>query len=78
MRAKGLVAGVGVVLAFLAGACESGGERKTMRDRQDDALADPFGYKVDLKEKPRDISGGGLTEFDRDAFKRDVDAVFNP
>ncbi len=47
----------------------------TVRDRQDAALRDPFGYKVMQDE---DVSGGKLHEFKGDAMKRDLDHVFNP
>ena len=42
----------------------------------DRALADPMHYKPGFEES--DISGGGLTEFNKKAFRRDVDGVFNP
>jgi hypothetical protein len=48
----------------------------SVRDRQDAALRDPFGYKSDVDQY--DVSGGGIGEFDRDAMKRDIDHVFNP
>ena len=47
----------------------------TVRDRQDAALRDPFGYKVMQDE---DVSGGKLHEFKGDAMKRDLDNVLNP
>ena len=48
----------------------------TMEQRQQQLIADPFGYKTDTPNT--DISGGDLTQFDKDAFKKDVDHVFNP
>ncbi len=39
------------------------------------ALNDPMNYSPD---KDEDISGGGLTEFHGDAFKKDMDHVLNP
>ncbi len=47
----------------------------SMRDRQNQALADPFGYKVTEEE---DISGGKLHEYKKDSMKRDLDHVLNP
>ena len=47
----------------------------TVRDRQDAALRDPFGYKVMQDE---DVSGGKLHEFKGDAMKRDLNNVLNP
>ena len=42
----------------------------------DRALADPMHYKPGFEES--DISGGGLTEFNKKAIRREVDGVFNP
>lgn len=42
--------------------------------RQAELLRDPFGYKMD----DNDISGGNISEFDRDAFKKDIGNVLNP
>lgn len=47
-----------------------------MEEKQQQLLNDPFGYKSDTGKT--DITGGDLTNFDRDAFKKDVDNVFNP
>ena len=41
-----------------------------------DALRDPYGYSPDFQET--DISGGGLSDFDRDAFNKDLNSVFDP
>ena len=46
------------------------------RERQDAALRDPFDYKPDFET--RDVSGGGLHEFDNQGMKRDIDHVLNP
>ena len=45
-------------------------------DRQQKALKDPYGYSPGFEKT--DISGGKLGTFDKDAFKKDVDRVFNP
>jgi hypothetical protein len=47
----------------------------SVRQRQDEALRDPFGY--DTKDVPT-VTGGKTGEFDKAGFKRDVDRVFNP
>ena len=39
------------------------------------ALDDPMGYKPAMND---DISGGGISNYDRAAVKRDVDHVLNP
>jgi len=49
---------------------------KTTHERQQDALRDPFGYSPQVENT--DISGGDLGNFDKDAFGKDVDSVFNP
>ncbi len=45
-------------------------------DRQQKAMKDPFGYSPGFEKT--DISGGNVGTFDKDAFKKDVDRVFNP
>jgi hypothetical protein len=39
------------------------------------AMSDPMGYSPSQQE---DISGGGLTDFNNDAFKKDMNHVLNP
>jgi hypothetical protein len=46
-------------------------------DRQAAALKDPMNYKPE-EERPYDISGGGVNNLDKKAFKRDLDDVLNP
>lgn len=48
----------------------------SMRERQDRAMQDPFGYSS--TDDTADISGGGLSDFDRDGFNRDLKNVLNP
>ncbi len=70
---------LGLSSAVLVGCADgtSGTTRpSSVRERQDAALRDPFNYSPDIGQS--DISGGGLTEFDKDGFKKDVDRVFNP
>jgi hypothetical protein len=40
------------------------------------ALRDPMGYKPAFDD--HDISGGGITTFDKEAFKRDLDSALSP
>jgi hypothetical protein len=53
----------------------------SVRERQDAALKDPFGYgpntQGDLMQKEH-ISGGGIGDFDKKAMKRDLDDVLSP
>ena len=45
-------------------------------ERQDEAMRDPFGYSANPENT--DISGGGLTDFDRGSFKKDLKNVLDP
>jgi len=47
-----------------------------VRERQDAAMRDPFGYGGSTEKV--DITGGDITKFDKQSFKRDVDSVMNP
>ncbi len=49
----------------------------SVRERQEQAMKDPMNYKVE-PGTPRSTDRGGMWQFDRDGFKRDVDHVFNP
>ncbi len=48
----------------------------TMQEKRDAMLKDPMGYKTSTDKY--DISGGKVNEFDKNAFKKDVDDVLNP
>ncbi len=63
------------IMALLAmGGCAS--DQPSMTERQEKAIANPWGYSPGLDRT--DISGGGITDFKKDAFKKDVDDVFSP
>ena len=65
-----------IVGLFVVGGCaEDEKPSSGLRERQDKALEDPFNYSPHDRT---DISGGGLMELRKDAFKKDVDSVFNP
>ena len=69
-----------IVLTFLLVGCSDSKpttQPSTIRDRQDAALKDPFGYSVDVN-KEHSVSGGGLFELDKDGFKKDMDHALNP
>ena len=73
-----LICGAGL---RLAGGCASDTKQPTskpasMRDRQDKAMKDPFNYSPDAGST--DISGGGLSDFDRQGFNRDMKNVLDP
>jgi hypothetical protein len=70
-------------LLVLAGGCAKNGagnqptsRPSTLTERQDAAMRDPFGYSPDAGNA--DISGGGLTDFDRKGFNRDLKNVLDP
>ncbi len=65
-----------IALVVAAGCADEKGP--TARERMDAALNDPFNYSPFKDHKNDDISGGGLMEFQKDAFKRDVNSVFSP
>jgi hypothetical protein len=46
----------------------------SMKDRQDAALKDPFGYDPDISS----VSGANNGEFDKQGLKRDIERVFGP
>jgi hypothetical protein len=50
----------------------------TIKERQEAALRDPFGYSPDMDGSQNDISGGEINEFDRKAMRKDIDHVLNP
>jgi len=65
-----------IVLSALLGGCGGAGG-STLQQRQDAARADPFSYSPYENDR-RTVTGGGLTEFDSNAFKKDLKDVFNP
>ena len=68
-----------VILLVLLAGCMSDKQpttRSSMREWQDQALNDPFGYSPDMGST--DVSGGKINELDRKALKKDVDHVLNP
>jgi hypothetical protein len=74
VRSRLLLLALAVGGLALAAGCSS----STPSERYDpttQALNDPMNYSPD---KDEDISGGGLTEFHGDAFKKDMDHVLNP
>ena len=69
-----------ILLIALAGAvigCESGEKPADMRQRQNQALKDPFNYSP-YDDDRTDISGGGLMDFKKDALKKDLNSAFGP
>ena len=68
-----------LALVLIAGCAKSNGPTTrpmTIRERQDQAMKDPMGYSPDMDRT--DVSGGGLTDFDRDGFGKDLKNALNP
>jgi hypothetical protein len=65
-----------VLSAALAAAGCGQDEKSTAPQRQEKVLTDPFHYSP--FDKNPDVSGGGIGEFRKEAFKKDVDNVINP
>ena len=71
-----LAAGAMLLVGCLSGCTTSGSATTRPSNWTQQAQGDPYNY--DPKWEQPNISGGGLRNFDKDAFKRDVDHVFNP
>jgi hypothetical protein len=72
--ARGALAASAILFAIGCGS--SATTQPSEYDRQDKALKDPFGYTPDFKHSDNSVSGN--SEFDKDAFKKDLDHVINP
>lgn len=59
--------------ALMAVGCDSG---KPAQEPSDRAMQDPMNYRPGFDDS--NISGGGITDFDKKAFRKDVDSVLNP
>ena len=77
MRHLLLSAAVALVFPLLPG-CADEPRPSGFRERQNAALADPWNYSPFSDPAKPSVSGGGTTDFNKGAFKRDVDSVFNP
>ena len=72
---------VAIACLFGAGCAENPKpttQPSSVRDRQDSAMSDPFGYGNSPGGEKIDMTGGGISDFDKKAFKRDFDSVMNP
>ncbi len=68
-----------ILLALLACGSVSGcaeEQRPTPKQKQDAVLRDPWNYSP--FDDRTDVSGGGISDFKKDAFKKDVNSVFSP
>ena len=78
-RISGFVLRISAFVAISVGCSSRSGPTtrpSSVRDRQNAALEDPFGYSPNMGEN--DISGGKLHELDRGAMRKDIDHVLNP
>ena len=74
-----LIAFAGAVMlgaTVLGGAGCSSDSTAAQDDPTTRALSDPMNYSP--SQDGQDISGGGVTDFHGDAFKKDMDHVLNP
>ena len=73
---------VALVISTAAGACADKmhptSQPASARERQEQALRDPYSVGGDEDEEMYDVSGGGPRELNRKAFKRDWDSFWNP
>jgi hypothetical protein len=69
-----LVASAGAMMIGAAG-CSSDSQPEN-GDPTTRAMSDPMNYSPGHEDE--DISGGGLSDFHGDAFKKDMDHVLNP
>ena len=64
--------------AMLLGAGGCASSEKESESMADQALNDPFNYKPTGRDDWPDVSGGGIHQFDKKGFKRDLNNVLNP
>jgi hypothetical protein len=65
----------GLAAGLTVSGCSSSPQTAGEGDPTTRAMADPMNY---APSEDQDISGGGLTDFHGDAFKKDMDHVLNP
>lgn len=63
-----------IMLAALAGGCSESAPQPNKRDQ---ATKDPMSYDPAQNDRGN-ISGGGILDFDKKAFGKDVDSALNP
>lgn len=68
--------GASCAILFAIGCGSSATTQPSDYDRQQQALRDPFHYNPDPNKTDYTVSGS--SEFDKNAFKRDLDHVLNP
>lgn len=71
MRYTIVLSVIGCAMLMVIGCTEAPTNRPADR-----AMSDPMNYKPGFEDA--NISGGDLTNFDKKAFRKDVDSVLNP
>ena len=64
------------LVALLTGLGCAEKKKAGMYDRSEEAMKDPFNYSPEF-EKP-DTDHGGISDWDSDGMRKDVDNVLNP
>lgn len=73
-----LFAGLLLVGGMFLSACSSdSSSQPSIYDRQEQALQHPFDYKPDI-ERPDGSGHSGISDWDSQGMKKDVDDVLNP
>lgn len=63
----------------VASGCTTGSQPTTRpASWTEKAKNDPFNYNPSATDEWPSVSGGGISHFDRNEFKRDMDHVLNP
>lgn len=82
-RLVGPIAILGCLLSAGCADTKSSSRPDSISQRQDHALRDPFGYGPsaetwETKNSHPSVTGGGTSELDKAALKRDIDLILNP
>ena len=67
------------VSGMIAGCADTKKPEETAEQRQARLVQDPMSYKTMSEQNEKyDISGGDISHFDKDAFKKDLNDVLSP
>jgi hypothetical protein len=75
MRLNPLRTALLLTLPLVALACTYDGDKTAASTTKpsEAAMKDPFGKWTNVDDARRDVSGGGISNYNKDAMKRDVD-----
>lgn len=72
---------IGLILAFLlpgiGAGCQSPSASQVEAEHRDQAIRNPMQYNP-AEGMQRDVSGGGLFNYDKNAMGKDLDSALNP